>query len=160
MEALWLVVMLLGGGGGCRGLGGGAAAHVVAVVAAAVVVADEPGVGLGLELADAGEAAAVERGAPALLQDGAVEAFAHGVVVRATGAGSGDGRGRLAASWRRNPPATHSGPLSVSTARTGDAEAAEARGRPWSMKRIVWRGVDGAEDDHARSPSGWRCRWR
>src|SRR5690606_9734541 len=66
-------------------LGGGAAAHVVAVVAAPVVVVHEPGVDLGLELAGAGEPAPVERGAPALLQSGPVEAFAHGVVVRGAG---------------------------------------------------------------------------
>src|SRR3954464_1827649 len=66
-------------------LAGCSAVHEVAVVAAAGVVAVEPGVGLGLELAGAGEAAAVERGAPALLEGGAVEACAHGVVVRAAG---------------------------------------------------------------------------
>jgi hypothetical protein len=63
-------------------LGGGTAAHVVAVVATPVVVAEQPGVGFGLKLADRGEAASVERRSPALLQGGAVEAFAHGVVVR------------------------------------------------------------------------------
>src|SRR4051812_41785585 len=62
-------------------LGGGAAAHVVAVVAAPLVVVHEPGVDLGLELTDAGEAASVERGAPAFLEGGALEPFAHGVVV-------------------------------------------------------------------------------
>src|SRR3954451_10447724 len=54
-----------------------AAAHEVAVVAAAGVVAVQPGVGFGLELAGAGEAATVERWPPALLQRSAVEAFAH-----------------------------------------------------------------------------------
>src|SRR5690606_19709164 len=63
-------------------VGWGAAAHVVAVVATAVVVAHQPGVGLGLQLADAGEAATVERRPPALLQRGAVEAFTDRVVVR------------------------------------------------------------------------------
>src|SRR5215207_2981994 len=63
-------------------LGGSAAAHVVAVVAAPVVIADQPGVGLALQLGDGTEAAAVERRSPALLEGGAVEAFAHGVVVR------------------------------------------------------------------------------
>src|SRR5262245_60429360 len=52
----------------------GAAAHEVTVVASVMVVGDEPGVGLGLELADAGEAPAVECWTPALLQGGAVEA--------------------------------------------------------------------------------------
>ena len=66
-------------------LGGGAAAHVVAVFAASLLVVDEPGVDLGLELADAGEAAPVERGSPALLQSGALEAFADGVVVGRAG---------------------------------------------------------------------------
>jgi hypothetical protein len=50
------------------------------VVAAPVVVADQPGVGLDLELSDRREAATVERRSPALLQDGAVEAFADRVV--------------------------------------------------------------------------------
>jgi hypothetical protein len=59
-----------------------AAAHVVGVVAAAGVVVDEPGRGFGLELADRAEPATVERGSPALLQGGALEAFADGVVVR------------------------------------------------------------------------------
>jgi hypothetical protein len=66
-------------------LAGCAAAHEVAVVAAAGVVAGEPGVGLGLELADGGEASTVEGGSPAFLEGGAVESFAHGVVVRAAG---------------------------------------------------------------------------
>src|SRR4029079_11564732 len=65
-------------------LGWCAAAHVVAVVAATVVVSPEPGVGLGLQLADAGEAATVEGGPPAFLQGGSLEAFAHRVVVRGT----------------------------------------------------------------------------
>src|SRR5690606_22360738 len=60
-------------------------AHVVAVVAAPGVVVDEPAVGFGLELAGAGEAATVEGGPPALLEDGAVEPFAHRVVVRRPG---------------------------------------------------------------------------
>src|SRR6266536_4328027 len=63
-------------------LGRGAAAHVVAVVAAAGVVVDQPGVDLSLEVADRAEPAAMERGAPALLEGGALEAFTHGVVVR------------------------------------------------------------------------------
>ena len=63
----------------------GSAAHVVAVVAPAVVVGDEPGVGFGLELADRGEVTAVEGRAPALLEDGAVEALAYGVVVGRAG---------------------------------------------------------------------------
>ena len=67
---------------GVEELCGGAAAHVVAVVAAAVVVTGEPGVGFGLELADRGEPAAVERGPPALLEGGALESFDDGVVVR------------------------------------------------------------------------------
>jgi hypothetical protein len=40
-----------------------------------------------LELAGAGEAAPVERRAPALLERGALEAFAHRVVVRGSGRG-------------------------------------------------------------------------
>src|SRR5215204_6949150 len=82
---LWRVVMLSAWGGGCRASGGGAAAHERAVVATAMVVADEPGVGFGLELADGPEAAPVERRAPAFLQGRALEPFAHGVVVRAAG---------------------------------------------------------------------------
>src|SRR5690606_16795313 len=64
---------------------GRAASHEVAVVAAPGVVVHEPGVDLGLELSGAGEAPAVERGAPALLEGGALEAFTHGVVVRRPG---------------------------------------------------------------------------
>src|SRR5690606_22865824 len=63
---------------------GRAASHEVAVVAAPGVVVHEPGADLGLELAGAGEVPAVERGAPALLQGGALEAFADRVVVRRT----------------------------------------------------------------------------
>ena len=63
----------------------GTSAHVVAVVAPAVVVGDEPGVGFGLELADGGEVAAVKGGAPALLEHGALEALADGVVVGRAG---------------------------------------------------------------------------
>ena len=55
--------------------------HVVAVVAPPAMVGDEPGISLGLELADRGEAPAMEGRAPALLQDRAVEALADGVVV-------------------------------------------------------------------------------
>jgi hypothetical protein len=58
---------------GVEDLGWCAAAHVIAVVAATVVVSDQPGVGFGLEMADAGEAATVERRPPAFLQGGAVE---------------------------------------------------------------------------------------
>jgi hypothetical protein len=63
-------------------LGRCAAAHVVAVVAASVVVAQQTGVGFCLELANRAEPSAVERGAPAFLEGGAVEAFDDGVVVR------------------------------------------------------------------------------
>ena len=56
---------------------GGTAADVLAVVAPAVVVGDEPGVGFGLELADGGEVTAMDGRAPALLEHGALEAFAH-----------------------------------------------------------------------------------
>src|SRR3954464_152718 len=71
------------GGVVVEGLAGCSAVHEVAVVAAAGVVAVEPRVGLGLELADAGEATAMERGTPTFLEGGAVEAFAHRVVVGA-----------------------------------------------------------------------------
>ena len=80
-----MVVMLPCSSCGCRGSDGGAAAHVVAVVAPAVVIGDEPGVGFGLELADRGEVTAMEGRSPALLEDGAVEALAHGVVVGRAG---------------------------------------------------------------------------
>ena len=59
----------------------GPAPHVVPVVPSPVVVGDEPGVGLGLELADRGEVPAMEGRTPALLEDGAVEPLADGVVV-------------------------------------------------------------------------------
>ena len=49
------------------------------------VVVDQPGVGFGLELADGGEPSAVEGRAPAFLEGGALEPFAHGVVVRGSG---------------------------------------------------------------------------
>src|SRR5947208_10524239 len=64
---------------------GGAAPHEVAVVAAAGVVVDQPGVGLGLELADGGEPAAVEGRSPALLEGGALEPLADSVVVGGAG---------------------------------------------------------------------------
>ena len=54
---------------------------------AAGVVVDEPGVDLGAELAEAIEASPVERGTPAFLERGALEPFAHRVVVRGTGRG-------------------------------------------------------------------------
>lgn len=57
------------------------APHVVPMVLAAVVVVHEPGVRLGLELADRGEAPVVEGRSPALLKNRAVEALAHRVVV-------------------------------------------------------------------------------
>lgn len=52
------------------------------MVAAPAVVADEPRVHLVLELADAREPPSAERGAPALLERGAVEPLAGGVAVR------------------------------------------------------------------------------
>ena len=63
----------------------GPTTHVVAVVAPAVVVGHEPGIGFGLELADRGEVTAMEGRAPALLEDGAVEALDDGVVVGRAG---------------------------------------------------------------------------
>ena len=59
----------------------GAAAHVVAVIAPPVVVGDEPGVRFGLELADRGEVATMEGGAPALFEYGALKTLADTVVV-------------------------------------------------------------------------------
>src|ERR1700744_2692284 len=64
---------------------GSPAAHVVAVVAAPIVVGDQPGVGGGLELSAADETPAGEGRPPAFLEDGAVEAFDHGVVVGRAG---------------------------------------------------------------------------
>jgi hypothetical protein len=61
------------------------APHVVAVVAPAVVVGDQPGVGLGPELADRGEVTAVEGRAPALLEHGALKALADSVVIGGSG---------------------------------------------------------------------------
>jgi len=63
----------------------GTSAHVVAVVAPTVVVGDEPGVRLGLELADGAEVPAVKSGAPALMEHGALETLADGVVVGRAG---------------------------------------------------------------------------
>ncbi len=60
-------------------------AHVVAVVAPAPVVGDEPGVRLGLELADGGEVPSVEGRAPALLEHGALEALTDRIVVGRAG---------------------------------------------------------------------------
>ena len=68
-------------------LAGCSAGHEVAVVGPAGVVVDEPGVDLGAELAEAVEASSVERGSPAFLQGGALESFAHRVVVRGPGWG-------------------------------------------------------------------------
>ena len=95
-----------------------AAPHVVAVVAPAVVIGDEPGVGFGLELADRSEVTAMEGRAPALLEDGAVEALAHSVVVGRAGRDPmvPDPLGRQMLPMKA--PAMYSGPLSLSTART------------------------------------------
>ena len=109
-HAAWLRVAV-------EDLVGGPTAHEVAVVAPPAVVGDEPGVGLGLELADRGEATAMERRAPAFLEDGAMEALAHGVVVGRAG-GIRTWLRPLAARAARNALAMYSGPLSVSTART------------------------------------------
>ena len=68
---------------GGEDLGGGSAAHEVAVVVASVVVVDEPRVGFGADLLDRCERSAMERWSPAFFEHGAVEAFAHRVVVRA-----------------------------------------------------------------------------
>ena len=67
---------------GVEDLAWGAAVHEVAVILAAGVVGHEPAIELGAELGEPVETAAVERGSPALLQRGALEPFAHGVVVR------------------------------------------------------------------------------
>lgn len=63
--------------------GGCTAAHEIVVVDSSVVVVDEPGVGFGAELPDRHESLSGESGAPALIEDRSVEAFDHGVVVRA-----------------------------------------------------------------------------
>ncbi len=63
-------------------LGGDSSGHVVAMVSAAGVVADEPGVGFGLELAGRGEPAPVKRRPPAFLEHDALEPFTDRVVVR------------------------------------------------------------------------------
>ena len=70
---------------GVEDFDGASAVHVVAVVAAAGVVADQPCVGFCLELTDRGEVTAMKRWSPALLEHGALESFAHGVVVRGPG---------------------------------------------------------------------------
>ena len=60
---------------------GRAAAHEVAVVGAASVVGLQPALELGVEVGQASEVLAVEGGPVELLEGGALEAFADGVVV-------------------------------------------------------------------------------
>ena len=60
----------------------GATTHEVAVILAAGVVGDEPAVEFGAELGEPVEAAPVKGRSPAFLEDGALESFAHRVVVR------------------------------------------------------------------------------
>jgi hypothetical protein len=90
---------------------GSAAALVVAVVAPTAVVGREPGVGFGLELADRGEVTAMEGRTPALLEDGAVEALDHRVVVGRAGrdahVGEALGRQHRSRSLDRSPARTH-----------------------------------------------------
>ena len=65
----------------------GASPHEVAVVAASGVVALEPALELRVEVDQAVEALAVEGGTAELVEGDALEALAHGVVVRRTGRG-------------------------------------------------------------------------
>jgi hypothetical protein len=58
-----------------------AAAHEVAVVAAASVVVLEPALELGAQVGQASQVLAVEGGPVELLERGALEAFADGVVL-------------------------------------------------------------------------------
>ena len=74
--------MLLGSVVGVEDLAWGAALHEVAVVGSVGVVGDEPAVDLGAQLGEPVEASAVECGSPAFLECGALEPFAHRVVVR------------------------------------------------------------------------------
>jgi hypothetical protein len=98
-------------------LSGCAAAHEVTGVASTVVVVGQPGVGFGLELTDGSEAASVEPGTPALLEDRGVEAFTDRVVVRR--AGRRARVGELTLHQRSAEVAGDPfGPLSVSTPRT------------------------------------------
>ena len=60
---------------------GASVLHVVGPVASAGVVVLDPGLELGVESVDAGEELAVERHSEELVQHGAMESFAHGVVV-------------------------------------------------------------------------------
>jgi hypothetical protein len=62
-----------------------AATHEVAVVATAGVVVLQPALELGVEVGQAGEVLAVERGPVELLEGGALEAFADRVVVGRAG---------------------------------------------------------------------------
>jgi hypothetical protein len=105
------------------------------MVAAPAVVADEPRVHLVLELADAREPPSAERGAPALLERGAVEPLAGGVAVRTAwrdamvveAAG-----GELGLAAPRDPP----GPLSMSTAARRHRGAGNRRAT-WLAKRAA-----------------------
>ena len=78
---------------------GGASRHPVSVVGSDGVVAAEPGVGLVLELVDAGEQSPIEGESPAFLEHGLVEPFNDGIVVWGPGVAE---RGRVP---------THSEPL-------------------------------------------------
>ena len=115
---------------------GGPAPHVVAVVAPAVVIGDQPGVGFGLELADGGEVTAVEGRAPALLEDGLVEALADSVVVGRAG------RDPLVtqALGHQVGPKVAGHVLGTVVAEDGaDPDPVTPIVRStWSMKRMVW----------------------
>jgi len=116
---------------------GGAAGHEVAAVGSSGVVGLQPALELGVEVGEAGEVLAVEGRAVELLEGGALEAFADGVVV---------GRARrdpvvtqaalaiAAVNWRP----VNSGPLSLRIP-VSSAPMPAKRSATWSTKAAVSR---------------------
>lgn len=87
------------------------------MVAPELVVGDEPGVHLALELTDGGEVPAVERRAPALVEDRLVNRSQTALRL-GEWAGIRSWRRALVAKATLKARAWHSGPLSMSTALT------------------------------------------
>ena len=125
--------------------------HVVAVIRAAGVVVDEPGVDLGAELAESIEASSVKRGSPTFLQRGALEPFAHRVVVR--GPRWGAVMGDLEFGEMGIEGGTELGSVVGEHAGDGHAEASEF-GDDTVEEPFRDVGVGWAEEHFADRPSG------
>ena len=101
-------------------------------LASAGVVVDEPGVDLGAELPEALETPPVERGTPTFLQGGALEPFAHRVVVR--GPRWGSVMGDLERLEMRIERVAELGPVVGEHPGDADTETAQLR-ITWSRNR-------------------------